>query len=92
MFVGSGSSEGVVITLDVVRGGDEQYKDAVNGVSSFHHSNNNRSGACKYIGLLALAVSFLRFCEQESEDEDGNGATRISEQCPGFLQLHALKE
>mmetsp|Transcript_32599 Transcript_32599/g.53176 ORF Transcript_32599/g.53176 Transcript_32599/m.53176 type:complete len:112 (-) Transcript_32599:30-365(-) len=104
MFVGSGSSGGVVKvhdassgmledTLDVVRGGDEQRKDAVNGVSYFHHSNNNGSGArSKYIGLLALAVSFRRFYEEESEDEDGNGATRISGQCPGFLQLHALKE
>ena len=103
MFVGSGSSEGVVKvhdassgmledTLDVVRGDDEQCNDAVNRVSYFHHSNNNGSGARKYIGLLALAVSFQRFIEQESEGEDGNGATRISEQCPGFLQLRALKE
>ena len=44
MFVGSGSSEGVVITLDVVRGGDEQCKDTVNRVSYFHHSNNSDSG------------------------------------------------
>ena len=96
MFGGSGSSEGVVKvhdassgmledTLDAVQSGDEQCKDAMNGVSYFHHQNNNGSSACKYIGLLALAVNFRQFCEQESEDKDSNGATRISEQCPGSL-------
>mmetsp|Transcript_32600 Transcript_32600/g.53182 ORF Transcript_32600/g.53182 Transcript_32600/m.53182 type:complete len:111 (-) Transcript_32600:30-362(-) len=103
MFVGSGSSGGVVKvhdassgmledTLDVVRGGDEQCKDAVNGVSYYHHSNNNGSGAGNYNGLLAVAVGSRRFYEQESDDEDGDEATIKLEQCPGFLQLHALKE
>ena len=50
-------------SLDVVRDGDEQCKDAVYGVSYFHHSNTG-SGAGKYNGLRAVAVGSRRFYEQ----------------------------
>eukprot|EP00571_Detonula_confervacea_P011556 CAMPEP_0172307408 /NCGR_PEP_ID=MMETSP1058-20130122/8284_1 /TAXON_ID=83371 /ORGANISM="Detonula confervacea, Strain CCMP 353" /LENGTH=606 /DNA_ID=CAMNT_0013019573 /DNA_START=117 /DNA_END=1937 /DNA_ORIENTATION=- len=99
MFVGSGSSEGVVkiydvgsgaleSTLDVAQDGGDGLceKDAVNGVSYFHHG----AGAGKYNGLLAVALGSRKY-DEESDDEDESRA-RNAEQCPGFLQLHSLKE
>ena len=94
MFVGSGSSEGLVKiydvqsgalegTLDVLGCCDDTCRDAVNGVSYFGCSSGG-----KYDCLLAVAVGSRHFDEQESDDEVD---VRV-EQCPGFLQLYGLRE
>lgn len=95
IFVGSGSSEGVVKIYDVNSGKLEdtldvasrngECKDAVNGVSYFDYSN----GYGKYNDLLAVAVGSRQFYEEESDNEDGGSS--VFDRTPGFVQLHALK-
>lgn len=95
MFVGSGSSEGVVKIYDVTTGALDDTldvaqgvcKDAVNGVSYYPHSN----GSGKYNGLLAVAIGSRRYDEPMTDDEDDDSARKL-EQCPGSLQLYTLKE
>jgi len=96
MFVGSGSSEGVVKiydvtsgaleeTLDVAVDGKMKKKDAVNGISYFPSQAGNSP-------LLAVAVGCRQYNDQESDTsdgEDGSGAVRST---PGLLQLHSLNK
>ena len=97
MFVGCGSSEGEVKVYNVGSGtledtvdiGQRCSNDAVNGVSYFaHHSNNPVGfGQGKYSCVLAVAVGSRHFCEPDDESD----VESEFEQCPGFLQFHALK-
>lgn len=94
LFVGTGSSEGVVKaydvnsgalddTLNVTGSGDDgvvSRRDAVNGVSYFRQPTTGS-------GLLAVAVGSRRYDEQDSDDESECRA----KPCPGLLQVYSLQ-
>lgn len=98
LFVGCGSRQGAVKVYAVGSGAVEDTVDvgrrcggdAVNGVSYFPHCSNDQagSGGGKYNGMLAVAVGSRRFYEPDSDSDDVESK---AEQCPGFLQFHALK-
>mmetsp|Transcript_11943 Transcript_11943/g.17136 ORF Transcript_11943/g.17136 Transcript_11943/m.17136 type:complete len:519 (+) Transcript_11943:46-1602(+) len=92
MFVGSGSSEGVVKVYDANTGKlDDEFKvvdgggDAVNGVSFIPHPFGKNDGD----GLLAVAVGSRHFHEEDlSDNESEKDAIPRN---PGFLQLYEIK-
>ena len=92
MFVGSGSSEGMVKVYDVNTGKlDDEFKvvdgggDAVNGVSFIPHPFGKNDGD----GLLAVAVGSRHFYEERLSDNESE--TEEVPRNPGFLQLYELK-
>lgn len=93
LFVGSGSSEGVVKVYDVNSGKlNDEFKvvdgggDAVNGVSFIPHPFGKNDGD----GLLAVAVGSRHFHEEELSDNESETKTIPRE--PGFLQLYEIKQ
>ncbi|KAL7494917.1 hypothetical protein ACHAWT_004544 [Skeletonema menzelii] len=93
LFVGSGSSEGVVKVYDVNSGKlNDEFKvvdgggDAVNGVSFIPHPFGKNDGD----GLLAVAVGSRHFHEEELSDNESETKTIPREQ--GFLQLYEIKQ
>jgi WD40 repeat protein len=91
LFVGSGSSEGVVKVYDASTGKlDDELKvvcegsDAINGVSYTPNPFGNNDGE----GLLAIAVGSRHFYEEDLSDNEIE-IDNVSRN-PGFLQLHGL--
>jgi len=92
MFVGSGSSEGMVKIYDVNTGKlDDEFKvvdgggDAVNGVSFIPHPFGMNDGD----GLLAVAVGSRHFYEEDLSDNESE--REDVPRNPGFLQLYEIK-
>lgn len=91
MFVGSGSSEGVVKIYDV---NSDKLEDevkvvsegtnAVNGVSYIPHPFGNNDEK----GLLAVAVGSRHFYEEDSSDNENK--SDVVSRNSGFLQLYEL--
>lgn len=91
MFVGSGSSEGVVKIYDVNSGKlEDEVKvvsegtNAVNGVSYIPHPFGNNDEK----GLLAVAVGSRHFYEEDSSDNENE--SDVLSRNSGFLQLYEL--
>ena len=92
MFVGSGSSEGVVKVYNISTGKlDDELKvvygggDAVNGVSYIPHPFGKNDGD----GLLAVAVGSRHFCEEDLSDNESEREA-VSPRNPGFLQMYDI--
>jgi WD40 repeat protein len=92
MFVGSGSSEGVVKVYDVSTGKlHDELKvvdgggNAVNGVSYIPHPFGKNDGD----GLLAVSVGSRHFYQEDLSDNESE--REAVPKNPGFLQLYDVK-